>query len=132
MISMKNNYYSKSLKQFARKLRKDSTLSEINLWKYLLKSRGLKGYQFLRQRPIGRYIVDFYCKDLKLIIEHDGETHLKKEKKDMLRKTKLEGLGNTLIRFRDSEVLYEFDKVKSILENGLMNMNQNFRSKKFQ
>lgn len=68
-----NNYYNKNLKEYARKLRNNSTLAKVILWNKLLKKRQLRGYQFLRQRPIDNYIVDFFSKDLKLIIELDVE-----------------------------------------------------------
>jgi very-short-patch-repair endonuclease len=55
--------YNPKLKELARKLRKDMTLSEVLLWQEL-KSRQMMGYDFDRQRPIDNYIVDFYCKDL--------------------------------------------------------------------
>ncbi|MBN2773661.1 MAG: DUF559 domain-containing protein, partial [Prolixibacteraceae bacterium] len=75
---MPDNYnnYNKELKDFARKLRNNSTLAEVILWDKLLKKKQLRNYQFLRQRSIDIYIVDFFCKDLKLVIEVDGTYHL--------------------------------------------------------
>jgi very-short-patch-repair endonuclease len=55
--------YNPNRKPFAKKLRSEMTFSEVKLWKEL-KNRKLRGYDFDRQRPIGNYIVDFYCKDL--------------------------------------------------------------------
>ena len=52
--------YNPVLKQRARELRKQGVLSEALLWNQL-KGRKLRGYQFMRQKPIGEYIVDFYC-----------------------------------------------------------------------
>jgi len=72
--------YNHKLKELARKLRNDSTLSEIMLWNYL-NGKQMLGYDFDRQRPIDNYIVDFYCKDLKLAIEIDGESHFGKDQK---------------------------------------------------
>ena len=59
------------------------------------------GYDFDRQRPIGNYIVDFYCKDLQLALEVDGITHLDVEKieNDLLRQNELETLGVNFPRF---------------------------------
>jgi len=113
---MKYHHYNKKLKSNAGILRKNSTLSEIILWTNLLKSRGLKGYQFYRQRPISKYVADFFCKDLKLIIELDGESHIGNNKKDRARQSKLEGLGYTIIRFDDSVIYEEFGIVKRVLE----------------
>ena len=88
-----NNDYNKNLKKYARKLRKNSTLPEVILWSSVLKRKQLKGYQFLRQRPIGNYIVDFFCKELKLIIEIDGEIHQFQKSKDARREEDLKELG---------------------------------------
>ena len=103
-----NNYgYNKSLQPFANKLRKQMTKSEACLWKYALKARKMKGYQFRRQRPVLNYIADFMCKELKLIIELDGITHNSEEAaaKDDRRTEALERIGFKVIRFRDEEVL---------------------------
>ncbi len=80
------------------------TYGEIALWREL---KGKKlGVQFSRQIPIDTYIVDFYCKDLKLVIEVDGSIHFveDQEEKDKQRQARLESLGITLIRFSDSDV----------------------------
>ena len=75
--------YNPELKQRARKLRKQGVLSEVLLWSQL-KCRKMCGYQFMRQKPIGDYIVDFYCSKLNLVIDNpltpfvkgeDGESH---------------------------------------------------------
>lgn len=100
-----NNNYNKSLKEFARKLRNNSTLAEIILWDKILKKRQLRGYPFLRQRPIGNYIVDFFSKDLKLIIEIDGEIHKFQRKKDKQRENDLKKLGYSIIRIDNNNVL---------------------------
>jgi len=66
--------YRKELKSLARKLRKNSTLSEVLLW-IEIKNKQLEGFQFHRQVPMLDYIVDFYCHELKLVIEIDGDSH---------------------------------------------------------
>jgi very-short-patch-repair endonuclease len=63
--------YNPKLVSLAKQLRNNMTLSEVLLWDEL-KSKQLLGYEFDRQRPIDNYIVDFYCKDLQLVIEIDG------------------------------------------------------------
>ncbi|WP_421805015.1 endonuclease domain-containing protein [Flagellimonas sp.] len=72
---MKNKIipYNPKLKEFARQLRKNSTLSEVLLWEKL-KQRSM-GIQFHRQVPLLEYIVDFYCHELQLAIEIDGVSH---------------------------------------------------------
>jgi len=60
-------YYNSNLKQLARELRKNSTVAEIVLWNNL-KGKRFYGFQFMRQKPIGEYIVDFFCSKLKLMV----------------------------------------------------------------
>ncbi len=64
-------HYNPKLKDKARELRNNSTLSEILLWKKLKKKQML-GFQFYRQKPIDNYIVDFFSYTLRLVIEIDG------------------------------------------------------------
>ena len=77
MEANKDNYhlYNTRLQPFANKLRKDMTKAEACLWKYALRARQMKGYQFRRQRPVINFIADFMCKELMLVIEVDGITH---------------------------------------------------------
>jgi type I restriction enzyme R subunit len=60
--------------QRARELRQPQTPAEEKLW-YWLRDSQLEGMKFRRQHPIGRFIVDFYCAEKKLVIEVDGDTH---------------------------------------------------------
>jgi very-short-patch-repair endonuclease len=69
---------NRNLIKKARELRRNMTLPEILLWSKL-RSKQLDGYKFRRQQPIFDYVVDFYCHELKLIIEVDGEIHFRKE-----------------------------------------------------
>jgi len=85
-------YYNPKLKQLARELRKSGNLSEVLLWNQL-KARKMKGYQFMRQKPIGDYIVDFFCSKLGLVIEIDGESHSSRRRADQWWQRKLESLG---------------------------------------
>ena len=109
-----NNYcYNKNLKQLANTLRMNLTKSEACLWKYALRARKMKGYQFRRQRPVLNYIADFMCKELKLIIELDGITHQNDDAvvKDNIRTLVLENVGFTVIRFTDEEVFTDLPGV---------------------
>ena len=89
------------------------TKAEASLWKYILKSGKMEGVKFRRQRPILKYIVDFVCLELKLIIEIDGIIHDFEAvvKNDNIRKMELENAGFTLIRFQDREVLGNLEGV---------------------
>ena len=106
-------HYNKNLKLLARKLRQCSTLSEIILWKYI-KGKAL-GYEFHRQVPVDEYIVDFYCHELRLAIEIDGNMHDYNFEKDLVRQQKIESLGITIIRFTDVDVKkFKNDVIRSL------------------
>ena len=107
--------YNPKLKEYARKLRNNSTYTEVQLWNYL-KGKQLHGYDFDRQKPINNFIVDFYCKDLMLAIEVDGESHYENRKKDKRKDKRLNELGVTVLRFDDMEIVYELDKVIERIE----------------
>jgi very-short-patch-repair endonuclease len=108
--------YNPKLKELAKQLRNNSTLAEVLLWNEL-KNRKLKGYRFIRQKPIGNYIVDFFCKELFLAIEIDGSTHYDKGDKDIKRQEELEKLGIKFLRFRDKDVKNNIgDVVQSIVD----------------
>ena len=80
------------------------TLGEIALWREIKGKR--LGVRFSRQIAIGRYIVDFYCKDLLLAIEVDGAIHFEEghQEKDKTREENLGALGVTVIRFSNDDV----------------------------
>ena len=111
-----NNQYNKALKPLANQLRKDSTKSEIRIWCELLSGKRLAGYGFLRQRTIGNYIVDFMCRELKLVIEVDGYSHNFKTEEDLKRDKVLQGFGFTVLRFSDKEVMEDLRNVQLTLE----------------
>ncbi|MDN3690043.1 endonuclease domain-containing protein [Cyclobacterium jeungdonense] len=97
--------YNKNLKEFSRELRSHSTLSEVLLWQKL-RARQFRGYAFNRQKPLGDYIVDFYCKRLQLVIEIDGDSHFHDESvlEDLKRQLVLEKMGLCFLRFLDGDV----------------------------
>ena len=97
--------YNPKLVSLAKKLRKSMTLSEVLLLQEL-KGKQMLGYDFDRQRPIDEYIVDFYCKDLKLAIEIDGDSHTyeKVAENDKKRQLRLEELGVRILRFDVLEI----------------------------
>ncbi len=108
--------YNKELKEKARKLRNNSTLTEIMLWQQI-KGKQISGLDFHRQKPLGDYIVDFFCNELNLAIEVDGESHFGKEAYDLKRENDLKKLGIHLLRFSDIDVRYNLDRViNNILE----------------
>ena len=106
-----NNFYNKDLKLFSRTLRTQSvSRAEKQLWLSVLKSNKI-GVKFNRQRPIDHFIVDFFSKELGLIIEIDGNSHDNNPTYDRYRQDKLLALGFTLLRFQEGEVLNQIDEV---------------------
>lgn len=114
--------YKPHLKARARELRKNSTLSEILLWEQI-KGRALR-YQFHRQVPMDCYIVDFYCHELMLAIEIDGNSHDNEEAKrnDDKRQKRLEEFGVKFLRFDDWDVKHRIENVVEFIENYLLKL----------
>jgi len=115
---MKKIYYNTKLKELAQQLRSNSTKSEIKLWNYL-KGKQSKEYDFHRQKPIGDYIMDFFCNNLMLAIEIDGYTHSFEEtfRRDIEKTKRLNELGITILRFSDEDVLNNIEGVLSCIGN---------------
>lgn len=100
----------------ARRLRANPTPAEAKLWE-ALKGKQLNGLKFRQQHPVEQFILDFYCPSCKLVIEIDGEIHGDRQEYDQARTEKLNTLGYQVIRFTNSEVINDLDKVLSqILE----------------
>ena len=111
--------YSRNLKQYSRQLRENMTDAERHLWARI-RMKQLKGYQFYRQKPIGDYIVDFFCPRAKLVIEVDGSQHFSDEitEYDRIRNEYLSSLGLRVLRFTNIDVLTHIESiVESIIEN---------------
>ena len=101
----------------ARKLRGRMTPAEKLLWAEL-RNRKLAGLKFLRQHPIRRYVVDFYCHELRLIVELEGKIHddTIQKKFDDARFDELDSLGYQILRVKNEEVLEDIQGVlKKIL-----------------
>ena len=115
--------YNPKLKQLARNLRNNSTKSEIILWAHL-KGKQMRGFDFHRQKPIGNYIVDFFCNELSLAIEIDGDSHCGNEEKDAKRQREIEKLGVRFLRFEDINIFHNLDGVLKTIENWIENNSQ--------
>jgi very-short-patch-repair endonuclease len=107
--------YDPKLKQLARELRNNSTPSEVLLWKHL-KGKQIRGYDFHRQKPLDQYIVDFFCSELMLAIEIDGDSHDYKEREDQRRQNRLESLGVRFLRFYDHDVKQNMEGVLTTIQ----------------
>ena len=110
--------YDTNLKEFSRRLRKNSTLGEILLWQNL-RAGSVMNYTFNRQKPLNRYIVDFYCKPLNLVIEIDGYYHYEQEQMimDKERQRVLEEMGLSFLRFSELQVRKDMDWVLKEIKN---------------
>lgn len=108
--------YSENAKERGRELRKQGILGEVLLWEQL-RRRQMRGYQFNRQKPLNKYIVDFYCRKLNLAIEVDGTSHEHDDAhlSDVKREIVLREMGLHLLRFSEKEVRYQMQNVLEII-----------------
>jgi len=107
--------YQKENVPRAKELRKNMTPWERRLWYGFLRRSPVR---FQRQKPIGSYIVDFYCAKARLVIELDGGGHYQEEQaaKDRLRTAWLEGTGLRVLRFSNLDVAQNFSGVCQTIE----------------
>ncbi len=87
----------------AREMRKSPTHAELLMWRELRKGQ-LEGYKFRRQHIIRTFIVDFYCPDVRLVIEIDGGIHQTQLEYDQIRECDLREMGYEVLRFQNKEV----------------------------
>lgn len=97
-------------------LRKNTTEAEQLLWSKIHKNQ-INGLRFRRQHPIGKFIVDFYCHELLLVIELDGAIHnnLEVSERDEGREIELKKKGLKIIRFTNEEVKSDINTVISMI-----------------
>jgi len=95
----------------AEELRNKMTHAEELLWNYLKTNEW--GYKFRRQHPLFMYVADFYCHQLKLIIEVDGSIHEVEDVKrnDIIRENHLKDLGLKIIRLKNNDVINHVENV---------------------
>ena len=103
----------------ARSLRRAQTPAEFALWTGI-RSRQLGDFKFVRQEPIGRYHVDFVCRDRRLIVERGGGQHAERHQ-DKERDGEVCGLGYRVIRFWNNDVVDNLDGVLQTLQSELEN-----------
>ena len=108
--------YNRELKLRSRELRSSMTDAEIRRWSKLRRKQ-VHSLQFSRQKPIGNFIVDFYCPKARLVIEVDGGQHYQEQgmARDAARDSYLSGLGLEVIRFSNRDVLYNLDGVMAVI-----------------
>lgn len=117
-----HNKYLLELRELSRINRKKPTPSEALLWNMVLSKR-IMGYKFLRQKPINRFILDFYCAKLLLAIEVDGGYHQTQQNRDEGRDLILSGLGIKTIRYTDDAVMTKLKDVATDIKQQIINRN---------
>jgi len=112
-------HFNKKLEKAKRRyLRNKATPAEKLVWIYL-RNRQVKGVRFLRQYSVDPYVIDFYCPELKLAIEIDGDSHFADKKAieyDKKREKQIEQFRIVFLRFRNFEVYQNLDKVFEKIE----------------
>lgn len=116
-----SRHYTKKFEQEKRRhLRTNMTPSEKIVWTHLRKKQ--LGYRFLRQYSVDHFVIDFYCPELKLAVEIDGDVHEVPENKeyDKDRQKYIEGFGIKFIRIKNEEIFgnadLAFEKIVSAIE----------------
>ena len=99
-------------------MRREPTPAERKLWFEFLRDLPVK---FTRQKPLGRYIADFYCASRMLVIEVDGDSHYtdKAQRYDETRTAELEALGARVMRFTNTEVMQDFENVCATINKAI-------------
>jgi len=110
--------HNKKLVPLAKSLRKGMTKEERHLWYDYLRNYNIR---FIRQKVIGKYIVDFYCAQAQLVVELDGSQHYEADaiQKDEARTSFLEGCGLTVLRIPNNAVFENFRGVCAYIDDAV-------------
>ncbi len=103
--------YNKNLTKKARENRKNPTVAEKKMWYKILRNKEFESYKFIRQKPLNNFIVDFYCSELLLVVEIDGDSHVEQIEYDILRTKKLNSYGIEVVRYANLEVINNIEGV---------------------
>jgi very-short-patch-repair endonuclease len=119
---MTKHYNKKSEQEKRRLLRNNMTYCEKIVWLHLKKKQ--LGYRFLRQYSVDHFVIDFYCPELKLAVEIDGNIHEMQEQKDYdkARQKYLEAFGIKFIRIKNEEFLGNPNKAFGKIEKKIMSI----------
>jgi len=117
---MTKHYNRPSEKDKRRKLRQNQTKAEGLVWRFI-RNRQLSGYKFRRQYSVNHFIIDFYCPELKLAIEVDGDSHNEsgQQKKDISRQKYLESFNIKFVRIKNEELMGNPEKAFGKIENAI-------------
>ena len=115
--------------QIAERLRRDMTVSEKIIWDRVCKNQ--LGVRIRRQHPVWKFIADFYCHEIKLVIEIDGGIHLRSENKeyDISRDIILKEFQIEILRFTNDEVINEPDIVIEKIKRTVETLKQKLEQK---
>ncbi len=118
---MTEHYNKKTYTERRRFLRSRLSKAEAVMWMYLSRKQVL-GYKFRRQYGVDQYVIDFYCPELKLAIEIDGESHIHQgaEEYDYFREEHIKTYGIRFLRFTNDEVLKGLQGVIEKIENEIV------------
>lgn len=103
-------YYKRFIEK-ACENRSNPTSAERKMWFEMLGRKSFQNLKFTRQKPVANYIVDFYCSELRLAIEIDGESHAEQEEYDRIRTKLLGSHGITVIRYSNTDVIHNLDGI---------------------
>ena len=99
----------------SKKMSRQMTKAEQILWFHILSQKKLGGYKFTKQKIIGNYILDFYCSELLLAIEADGESHLERSEYDQERDKFLASMNIETIRIQNNDIYHNLSGVHKYL-----------------
>ena len=114
--------YNKNLIKRAQELRKNQTPFEKRFWYGILSNKNFKNLKWTRQKPIGNYIVDFFCSKLMLAVEIDGDTHTDRVEYDKKREEELNKLGVDVVRYSNVDIENNLEGVYLDLEKKVEKM----------
>ena len=106
-------------RDFARRLRANSTEAEKCLWRRL-RRRTVAGFRWRRQAPIGPYIADFVCLEARVVVDGDGDQHAD-SRRDAVRDAWFAAQGFRTLRFWNHEILGNTDGVVEAIYGALTN-----------
>ena len=119
---MYNELFNRTRKKsFRKQLRNEATKAEMILWQQLKGSQ--LGHKFRRQQGIGPYVVDFYCPELKLVVEVDGGTHFEPSEINRDNQRTLFLIHNKIqvLRVTNTEVYESLDTVIELIKQQFPN-----------
>lgn len=116
-------YNRKDQTKKRKNLRNSMPQAEIVLWNQL-KGKKIKGLKFRRQYSVGKYVIDFYCTEIKLAIEADGDTHNSDDEieYDRKRQSDIEIFGIRFLRIRNDEIFENIEEIIKKIEKTIVEM----------